>query len=272
MVGRGRKADVCLDDAMVSSLHAAIVWSEGRWHVKDLGSHNGTIVEGRRLPAGEPVELRQGTEVWFGAQTSAWRLVDTSPPAPIARDATGHELVGAHGMLVLPAGRAPSVTVFRTSRGGWKVETDDGLMPTEDGAVVRLENHVWTLELPDLGAATRTNASSVPLYAAQLRLRFAGRERPVLTVERAGRSEDVGAGPHVDLLLELARARAAGDVEGWVERDRVTAALSMSPNHLKVAIHRARKRLAAVGVEDAVSVVQRKRGHLRLGCADVVLP
>ena len=272
VVGRGRQADLRLDSEHVSSLHAALLWIEGRWHIKDLGSHNGTIVAGRRLPVGGPFPVPEGAEIWFGAQASAWVLADAAPPAPIARDEQGELLIGEHGMLVLPAERGPSITVFRTSRGTWKVETDDGLVPAESGEIVVLDGRSWTLDLPELGVATQTHAGSVPLPLAQVRLRFSGAERVALTVERAGRTEQVGVGPHVDLLLELARARAEGQGEGWLPREHVTEALEMSANHLNVAIHRARKRLAAVGVEDAVSVVQRRRGRLRLGCTDVVLP
>ncbi len=46
IVGRARDADFRVDDANVSRRHAAIYWDDGRIMVQDLGSTNGTMVNG----------------------------------------------------------------------------------------------------------------------------------------------------------------------------------------------------------------------------------
>jgi hypothetical protein len=46
ILGRGREADLRIDDPNVSRKHAAIYWSEGRLVLDDLGSTNGTMVNG----------------------------------------------------------------------------------------------------------------------------------------------------------------------------------------------------------------------------------
>jgi hypothetical protein len=46
IVGRGREADFRVDDSNVSRQHAAIFWSEGNVMIEDLGSTNGTMVNG----------------------------------------------------------------------------------------------------------------------------------------------------------------------------------------------------------------------------------
>jgi pSer/pThr/pTyr-binding forkhead associated (FHA) protein len=52
-VGRGRDADVTLDDPeeFLSRVHARFAVRDGRLHVEDLGSANGTELNGRRVEA-----------------------------------------------------------------------------------------------------------------------------------------------------------------------------------------------------------------------------
>jgi|GEM_PF-1074022 len=46
IIGRARDVDFRIDDSNVSRRHAAVFWSEGRIMVEDLGSTNGTMVNG----------------------------------------------------------------------------------------------------------------------------------------------------------------------------------------------------------------------------------
>jgi hypothetical protein len=46
IVGRSKEADVLVDDPNVSRKHAAIYWNNGRVMIDDLGSTNGTMVNG----------------------------------------------------------------------------------------------------------------------------------------------------------------------------------------------------------------------------------
>jgi len=48
-VGRLPENDVVLDDLLVSRHHALLKRSQGRWSVRDLGSANGTYLNGRRI-------------------------------------------------------------------------------------------------------------------------------------------------------------------------------------------------------------------------------
>lgn len=50
ILGR-RNADITIDDVDVSRQHAVIERYEGRFLIKDLGSTNGTYVNGRRVDA-----------------------------------------------------------------------------------------------------------------------------------------------------------------------------------------------------------------------------
>jgi len=51
VIGRGPVGPVDIDDAAMSRQHAEVAYLEGAWHVRDLGSRNGTAVDARRLSA-----------------------------------------------------------------------------------------------------------------------------------------------------------------------------------------------------------------------------
>ena len=85
VVGRSRSCDVRLRDDTVSRLHAALVWRGGTLVIEDLGSSNGTWVNGERVLS--PRSLVAGDSVRFG---SVKGLIE-SGSAP----ATGSEQVAA---------------------------------------------------------------------------------------------------------------------------------------------------------------------------------
>lgn len=49
VVGRGRKADLALAEVTISRAHAALGFDEQGFFVEDLGSTNGTMVNGSRI-------------------------------------------------------------------------------------------------------------------------------------------------------------------------------------------------------------------------------
>jgi hypothetical protein len=67
LIGRAPSCDCVLPDDCVSRRHAEI-WREGeRWYVRDLGSRNGTRLNGLRVI--ERVEVRPGDRLDFGGAT-----------------------------------------------------------------------------------------------------------------------------------------------------------------------------------------------------------
>lgn len=63
VIGRGRKADIALAEATISRAHAAIGFDGGGFYVEDLGSTNGTLVNGARI-ARQP--LKNADEIQMG--------------------------------------------------------------------------------------------------------------------------------------------------------------------------------------------------------------
>lgn len=49
VLGRGEGADIIIDDPAVSRMHAAIEYTAGRFVLKDIGSTNGTIMDGKYI-------------------------------------------------------------------------------------------------------------------------------------------------------------------------------------------------------------------------------
>jgi pSer/pThr/pTyr-binding forkhead associated (FHA) protein len=63
-VGRSANCQITIDDTFVSQVHARISQRDASVTVEDLGSTNGTFVNGNRLSA--PVSMRIGDRVQFG--------------------------------------------------------------------------------------------------------------------------------------------------------------------------------------------------------------
>ena len=68
-VGRSRDVDVELNDGTLSGHHFSLFCTAGRWSIEDLGSTNGTTVEGLKLKAGERMPLRNGSAIKAGQVT-----------------------------------------------------------------------------------------------------------------------------------------------------------------------------------------------------------
>ena len=75
LIGRSRECDVRVDDGNVSRRHAELKREDIGWSVVDLGSTNGTEVNGRRIAKRTPLEDGDriavgGTELVFGRTTT----------------------------------------------------------------------------------------------------------------------------------------------------------------------------------------------------------
>jgi hypothetical protein len=64
-IGRAAGCDITVDDNYASQLHARVFRREGALHVEDLGSTNGTYLNGRKVAA--PLPVKRGDRVKVGA-------------------------------------------------------------------------------------------------------------------------------------------------------------------------------------------------------------
>jgi hypothetical protein len=74
VIGRSRECDLVLDDANVSRRHCEFVREGGSWFVVDLGSTNGTELNGRAV---KRAQLADGDRVAVGSSEVVFGLVTT---------------------------------------------------------------------------------------------------------------------------------------------------------------------------------------------------
>jgi pSer/pThr/pTyr-binding forkhead associated (FHA) protein len=79
-MGRGEHNEIRVDDDTVSTSHASFVQRAGNWVIIDLGSRNGTFVDGEIVR--EQRELPRVCEVRLGALTMLFRAIDSGSSRP----------------------------------------------------------------------------------------------------------------------------------------------------------------------------------------------
>ncbi len=78
-IGRGDYNDIVIGDPSVSTMHAKLQRREAVWILTDMGSTNGTFVEGDRLAGETP--LSPGTTLRFGDVIALFEPLDDKVPA-----------------------------------------------------------------------------------------------------------------------------------------------------------------------------------------------
>ncbi|MBM7502921.1 FhaA domain-containing protein [Agromyces aurantiacus] len=81
IIGRGSEADVTLDDSGASRRHAEVQWDGSRARVRDLGSTNGTQVNG--APA-KDVVLEPDSVITIGRSRIVFRVLAQAEPSETA--------------------------------------------------------------------------------------------------------------------------------------------------------------------------------------------
>ena len=79
-IGRNPDCDVVLNDRQVSRVHARITWHDDHYEVEDLGSKNGTHLNGREVAG--PQALHDGDEIQI-ALVYKLAFVDAGATAPL---------------------------------------------------------------------------------------------------------------------------------------------------------------------------------------------
>jgi HD-GYP domain-containing protein (c-di-GMP phosphodiesterase class II) len=133
-IGRTAGCDVFLDDASVSRRHAEIFFSEAGWVVRDLGSTNGTFLNGTRLGIATQ-RLRAGDQLQPGKvvlsiHSAAEDVAASDAPQQKPTFAGGTEIFGTLPPAVMPG---PSADLALASG------PDATLLSGADSAQVMLE-------------------------------------------------------------------------------------------------------------------------------------
>jgi len=73
VIGRGHEADITLDDAGISRMHVEILWDGKRAQVRDLGSTNGTKLDG--VPLKQAALLEPDSLIELGRSRIVFRVL-----------------------------------------------------------------------------------------------------------------------------------------------------------------------------------------------------
>jgi pSer/pThr/pTyr-binding forkhead associated (FHA) protein len=161
VIGRSSRSDIVLDaDGQVSRTHAVLDRIAGRWILRDVGSRNGTRVNGE--PVRGPVRLRAGDEIRIGRSTLLLRAV---PPAddPVTERQSPPPTLTARERDVLLAVVRPLVAAGPFRQPASTAEIARSLWVT-DNAVKRHLQHLYR----KFGVDGRGTARQARLAAAAL--------------------------------------------------------------------------------------------------------
>ena len=94
VIGRGSDADITVDDSGTSRKHVEILWDGVRAQVHDLGSTNGSKLDGRPvtqapLSPGQTISIGRTRIVFRVVQGAAPARADRSPSGPSGRSSEG---------------------------------------------------------------------------------------------------------------------------------------------------------------------------------------
>jgi pSer/pThr/pTyr-binding forkhead associated (FHA) protein len=115
-IGRDAKADIVLDDPSISYFHAQLVRQGNDVYLRDLGSRNGTYVNGQlvsvphRLASGDRIKLGE-TSLVFRSGSAPAPLKETTEPAPVVipKEEESHKIVEAPAPVPVEHPPAPAV-------------------------------------------------------------------------------------------------------------------------------------------------------------------
>lgn len=277
VIGRSRSSSLVIENHLVSSQHAVLRWTGSEWVLRDLGSRNGTSVDGVRVLRA-PQPIGQGAVLSFGTVDQTWVLVDASPPLPLLSPIDGGEPVAIDGELIaLPSGDDPIVTIFREADGSWQMERAD--QPTRalhSGDTVTIGTLHWRFRNP-LSLPGTTEFTGDDANQSVLSFTVSSDEEHVeLTADAGGTHFDLGASARYYVLLTLARQRLADRKDGlpetscgWMYQDDLMRALAIGQQQLNIDVFRIRRHLSDKGVPNAATVIERRprTRQLRLGWA-----
>ena len=135
-VGREMGLEVVIDNVAVSRYQAEIRLQDTQWFVRDLGSGNGTLLNGRRLADQAP--LKRGDEISFGKFSLFFDHVPTEPTLPLYLPRTGYAEPG-RTFVMRPEELAKlraTIVEKRRAHVRWQAGAEEGTFALADGSIV----------------------------------------------------------------------------------------------------------------------------------------
>lgn len=297
MIGRAPVNDLVLASEQVS-WHHVTVWVEGgRIWVKDLGSTNGTFIDGSRLSAVQYISM--SSRVMIGTRIQlrfSGTIPDAEVPAvrPLVLVDEEHGLVfsplgdrffigsGEHCDLVLGEGPEEAAVISIHEDGEAWVGTDEEERALAVGEALTVCGRTFVLR-----HATARDPTAVvdrTAYPIRVTVDLQGAAGPEALVEdlHSGKNCEIRAANRAVLLYILAR-RVKQDQEegvidsrrGWCTDEEVASGVwgrswrSSAGSHLHVLIHRLRAQLKSAQMDPWF--IEKKRRHTRIRVQDIII-
>lgn len=270
VIGRSPAAQISINDPRMSRMHAMIWIENSEAWARDLGSTNGTNVNGRRISA--PQLLGEDAILQISDLTIQLRPLPTFhgdfvPLLWIEDEETGlRRSVGAS-----PIHLSDSTVLHHTDGEIW-LAGSQGRRALSIGSTFRAAGRQWRLvDADDAGNSTDFSSQNGPPYSiwaldqrrVVLRDLLSGREHTISSSRRARLLRILGA----RLQQDRTRRRPIGQ-QGWTADDELGIAvwgdawLGSASNRLNVLIHRVRRELDDAGFDS--ECLQKQRGAARL--------
>jgi hypothetical protein len=288
LVGRASTCHLCIAKPTVSGVHAEFIWDGTGWWIQDLGSRNGTFVDGRKLASGEQAALAEGSTLIFGSPEHRYRLANVLPPQLMATPDRGAPIIAVDGLLCLPTPESGELSLFRDTDDRWVAEGEAGKRVLEEQDLVTAGGRSWRISLPvsivrtrEAGAETESEPTLCELKL-DLFVSRDGEHVSARLIQQGVVVREFEYRAHLFLLVALARRRLADAAQehlsasehGWMYRDELIDELAIDDAQLlNLWIHRVRQQLAKAGVRGAGTIIERRAGsqQIRIGLASVVV-
>jgi hypothetical protein len=198
-VGRTSRADYAFpDDTYLSGVHFEIGYNEGGCAIRDLGSSNGTFVNGARLEQAS-VAVNDGDEISAGEMTFLVKVSSVEQP------------LAAPPAAVAPAAGAPVVSPERTARMFAPGFEPKALQTALTGEQKRARDILMYQNAPLFAVVDAARDQRLPQLLGMPALR----SQPLFASDPAG-----GGAGHAPILVELGQASSLSeraDVHAFLE-------------------------------------------------------
>jgi hypothetical protein len=150
IVGRAQTSALCIAQRYVSAQHAIVRFNAERWALRDLGSRNGTFLNGERLKPGEELTLRVGYQIAFGKPEHQWEVIDDEAPVAMAVPLDGGEPLPVEDeFLILPSSADRRFTIYRDKNGFWMLAQPKGLSLISNLQTFEIDGRPFRFSCPE---------------------------------------------------------------------------------------------------------------------------
>jgi pSer/pThr/pTyr-binding forkhead associated (FHA) protein len=256
----------------LSSAHALVQWRTDAWRIVDLGSTNGTWVDGARLPPWTPTPIAPTHRIVFGDVSAGRFQVPATGPSLFAVQVGSGRVARPDPPTLLRIGTSETglQASVRQTPAGWRLEEDgdDAGLLARDGPIL---GGSWRVHLPGrMPTAQLVDAPRLSELTLTLSLgRFEEHVRAEVVGPDGWRCSWERAHWYVAWLLAselVSDTGASREGRGWIDALELTRMAGRKrKNDLDQYISKIRKDLTSAGVSYGSDIVQSRTGQRRLG-------